>query len=253
MLLPVTLRLLWRHQAQFAGVYAAHFRGVFARNGIKVDVRPADPETLNPALGGLEQFSIVSSTDVVKARDRGFQLRAVHVIVPSAAIVFIALESSPIRSIKDFKVKRIAFRRDYEEADALKVMLSESDLDFGDVVHFTSDLSVDSLVNGKSDIVSGHQAIEPIQLKLKSTYVRLFAATYKERPLFVDTLVTNDQFIRTKPQVARAMAKSVSSGWALVAMQSNFGLNSTLYFQSDYRAGNIELQKLIQNSTGLSP
>lgn len=44
----VVLQLKWKHQFQFAGYYAAQYKGYFKEEGLEVDIREIDPNIPPP-------------------------------------------------------------------------------------------------------------------------------------------------------------------------------------------------------------
>lgn len=255
LLVDVSIRLLWVHQAQFSGIYVAKYYGLFAERGLRVRVVPADPFTANSALdrfGGHSQFAILSSTDVVKARDRNIKVRAILVIVPEPAIVFFVPEGQSVGDYGDFKGMRVAFRSGYEEADILKMMLLRHGLSLDDVVQTHGSIDCSELIKGKVDIAAGHEAIEPLVLAKRGLFVRTLPPTINGSPVFADTLVTTEAVIRAIPHIVRAVASGVASGWEMVAAHPERGLAGTLYEQGNYSIENRELQEAVQgNMLGL--
>jgi ABC-type nitrate/sulfonate/bicarbonate transport system substrate-binding protein len=250
LLRPVSIRLLWRHQSQFSGIYVAKYFGIFAKHGLRVDIHPAIPNRVDSALdhfGGCH-FAIVSSTDVVKARATGIKIRAIHVIVPEPAIAFLTRQESDIYSFADFKGKRISYRKGYEESDTLKMMLHSVGLAITDIESVIGLVDCEEFIDGTADVVAGHEAIEPMALAHQQIFVRRIQPILKGHPVFADTLVTAEQVISATPSVARGMACAIQEGWDSVAQSSGNGIDATLYLQKDYSASNRSFQREIQDA-----
>ena len=250
LLKPTSVRLLWRHQSQFSGIYVAKYFGYFAMHGLKVDIKPADPTAINSALdhfGGCH-FAIVSSTDVVKARANGIKMRAIQVIVPEPAISFLARQETDIRDFSDFKGKRVAYRKGYEEGDVLRVMLHSVGLGLVDIIAASGGVDCEEFIDGTADIVAGHEAIEPLALARRQIFVRTIQPVLHGRPIFADTLVTTEQTIRVIPSLARGMSAAVQAGWESVAENPRRGIDATLYEQRDYSQENRAFQSEIQDA-----
>jgi ABC-type nitrate/sulfonate/bicarbonate transport system substrate-binding protein len=250
LLVETRLRLIWSHQAQFAGIYMAYYLGRFTEAGLRIEIEPAEPTKDNPALdrfGGYNSFAIVSSTDIPKARDRGVKMRAISVIVPEKTVVFLAPEQSGIECVADFQGKKVAFREGYEEADLLKIMLKKNGLTIRDVEAVPIGQDWGALFDGFADIVAGYEAMEPIQYAQAGMFVRTFAAEWEGHPLFGDTLVTNEEIIRAQPEVVRAVVNAVETGWLDAAIDPSSSVSATLFFMRDYREDDTKLQRASLN------
>jgi ABC-type nitrate/sulfonate/bicarbonate transport system substrate-binding protein len=251
LLISISLRLLWAHQSQFSGIYLAKYYGIFAAHGLAIRIEPSDPFAVNSALdrfGGRSQFAILSSTDVVKARDRNFKVRSILVIVPEPAIIFFVREDGPITSYADLKGKRVAFRSGYEEADVLKIMLHSYGLSISDVVQSNCSVDCRELRDGDVDVAAGHEAVEPLVLAQAGVYIRTLPSTLNGHPIFADTLVTTEAVIRAAPHLVRATAAAISAGWDAVAIDPERGIAATLFEQRDYSTNNADLQRAVQSN-----
>lgn len=250
-LTPINIKLHWYHQAQFSGIYTAYLYGIFANNGIRINIVSADPLKDQPAVdrfGVFNQFAIVSGTDVPKARDRNIRLRCIKVITPSPVNVFIVPEDSTIKTIADFKGKRILYRPGYEEADILKIILLSSGLTISDIRNVDFKSTDLYSIGTNFDITAGHEAVEPLQLASKNIYTKTFSAFFSDKPIFGDVVVTTEQVITTMPNVVRAMAKSIDDGWNMVSVHPERGLKACSYFCENWSTEEEQLQKAIQDA-----
>lgn len=174
-------------------------------------------------------------------------MRAILVIVPEAAVVFLAPDQSGIKCVADFQGKKVAFREGYEEADLLKIMLKKNGLTIQNVERVLIGHDWGALLDGSADIVAGYEAMEPILYAQAEMFVRIFAPEWEKHPLFADTLVTNEEIIRAQPEVVRAVVSAVEAGWMDVAIAPSSGVFATQSFMQDYSEYNAKLQSASLN------
>lgn len=69
---PISLQLIWKHQFQFAGYYAAQEKGYYREAGLDVTFREANPDedTVEAVLKGQSEFG-VGTSDLLLYRARG--------------------------------------------------------------------------------------------------------------------------------------------------------------------------------------
>ena len=104
---PVTLQLRWDHQFQFAGYYAAKWRGYYDEAGFDVEIRSAvtpDGDILkavDEVAEGRADFG-VGAADILIARDRGVPLVVLASIFQHSPAAFFALEGTSFNTPKDY-------------------------------------------------------------------------------------------------------------------------------------------------------
>lgn len=160
----ISVRLLWKHQSQFAGIYSAKENGIYESRGLKVNVHSADI-SLNSVYafdGSDDDFAIVAGMDVIRMRDKNQKVRSILPIVSVNPFTVIAHDTGDISSITDLKGKRVAIQVGYETEiyfrELLKVFGLSLDNDFEQVI---AGYDYSLFYEKKVDIWLGYDGHEP--------------------------------------------------------------------------------------------
>ena len=216
LLRPIKLRLMWRHQAQFSGFYSAARRGIFESHGLRVEVEETNPESVqlrSQLLASGADFATLSATDVLMARDEGFEITSVCMLVRKCVIVFFVHNDSTIFGPEDFRGKKIAVRVGYDEYTALLALLSKLGMDVNDVevLDVGDDLSL--FLDREVDVFAGHTAAEPILATCRGANVRCFYPEDYGVATGAEVVVTTNALCLAEPEVVQAFRNSIKQGW----------------------------------------
>ena len=107
-LIPVTLRLQWHIQTQFAGYYTASAKGFYEKEGLNVTIEQGGygKNCLETVGEGLEEFGTKWMADLLEADDG--TLISLANIVKDNGLLLITKKADGIRNIADFRGKRIS-------------------------------------------------------------------------------------------------------------------------------------------------
>jgi NitT/TauT family transport system substrate-binding protein len=107
----VSLRLKWLAQAQFAGFYVAKAKGFYEQAGLDMTINPGGPNLNVETLvgSGNDTFGLAGGTEVVLlARERKVPVIGIGVTVQTTPFAYVTYKDSGIKTVKDFKGKKIA-------------------------------------------------------------------------------------------------------------------------------------------------
>lgn len=105
----VTVRLVWVHQAQFAGFYVAKDKGIYERYGLDVNILPGGP-SIYPLKGlrmGDSDFSVAWLSTAIVSRLSGAPIVNLAQVVQHSALLLVAFKKSGIKTIKDLNGRRV--------------------------------------------------------------------------------------------------------------------------------------------------
>lgn len=213
-LTPVTVQLLWTHQAQFAGLYAADQLGYYAEQGLVVTFLEggASIDHISPVVAGRAQFGVASADELILARAQGQPVRAIATIYRRSPAVFISLTEKGLTRPQDFAGKTI--RAPSNVLPTLRAMLAKAGLipDQYQIVDLPSDLALfasgDVPVWGvylNGFVVDARQAGYKINIVYPDDYGVHFSA---------DTLFSTDQLLANQPDLALRFLRASLKGWA---------------------------------------
>lgn len=171
----VSLQLLWLHQFEFAGYYMAKEKGYYADADLDVEIKPyiyglniANSVKNNKSTYGVGGSSLLLDTSNIKP------IKILAPIFQSSPLVFIATKESNIKSIKDFKGKRIMTAPEADISVALYAMMNRQGIHTSDLIYLKDSFDVNDLINKKTDIMSAYETNEPYVLKEKGVDVTIF-------------------------------------------------------------------------------
>ena len=99
----------WVPQAQFAGYYLAHERGIYKKYGIDLTIIPGGPD--NPSLdilkNGKADFATLWLSTGIQMRAKGAKLINIAQMMQRSALMLIAKKSSGIKTPKDMNGKKV--------------------------------------------------------------------------------------------------------------------------------------------------
>lgn len=245
----VVLQLKWQHQFQFAGYYMAIERGYYHEQGLNVTIVPATPQdvdTIPKVLSGQADFGIANS-GLLLHRMEGESLVAMSAIFQSSPYCWLARTDQGIKTVTDFKGKRIAFFNRKEGAE-LFAMLSQHGLGTDDFILENSKVSLQNWINGDVDILQVYATNEPFLLKQRQIDFHLFCPKKHGLNAYSDVLFTRQDVIDKDPQLVQSFHTATNKGWreAINHPEEAIEVIKTYYNSQKSRAHlAFEAQKLI--------
>lgn len=212
---PVTLQLLWKHQFEFAGFYAAKAKGYYQAAGLDVKIQPfipGDQAPVEKVIRGEADFAVGDSSIIIN-RAKGDPIKLLANIFQHSPYVLISLADSGIISPAQMVGKKIMLAK-HEEANAeIKSMLaSESiSLDQMQVVEHTS--QVDQLINGEVDIMSAYASNEPAILKQMGIKFNIISPLNYGFDFYSDNIYTSEEKVEKERPLVDAFTQASLMGW----------------------------------------
>ncbi|MDP4983388.1 ABC transporter substrate-binding protein [Pseudoalteromonas tunicata] len=210
----VVLQLKWQHQFQFAGYYMALENGYYREKGINVTIiaaNPDDVDTVPKVLSGQADFGIANS-GLLLHRLAGEQLVAMAAIFQSSPYCWLVKGDSTIRSVADFKGKRVGFFNREESAELFS-MLAQNDISQSDLIPETTKVSLQNWIDGDVDVLPAYVSNEPFTLKQKNIDYRLLCPKRYGLNTYSDVLFTRQDLIDQNPQMVLDFYLASIKGW----------------------------------------
>lgn len=212
----VVLQLKWQHQFQFAGYYAALFKGYYWDAGLDVEIREAvsGENPIEQVLNGNADFG-VGTSELLLLRNAGKPVVVLAVIFQHSPLSLLTRRDSGIKTLQDLAGKRVMIepnsaelfaylKREKVEADSLKIVSHK--------------FNADDLVAGKLDAMSVYATDEPFELKQYGVAYDLYEPRSAGIDFYGDNLFTTEAQIKKHPERVRAFREATLRGWAY-AMQ----------------------------------
>lgn len=212
----VSLWLNKPHQFRFAGVYAAIEKGFYRDAGLKVDLKTAvDLKTTDSsdnnfiASESTGQYGI-SSGDVLVQALNGEPYVLVSQIFQQPPRVFISLNSSNIKTIRDLRGKTIALSKTPKDAPLYSSLLKVFNELTNIKIQTADKTSVTQLVLGEIDALSISVSEIP---ELLEQGIKLSIIKPNDSPFYGDNLYTTQSEVEKHSERVSAMQKATIKGW----------------------------------------
>ncbi len=214
----VTLQLLWDHQFQFAGFYAAQWLGYYEEANLEVDIRPGvTPE--RKIVGGIEavrdghaDFGL-GGGNILVARDKGAPLVVLAPIFQQSAVRVYAKAGTKLRSPADLLNLRVARQLGGVGDAELQSMLRAEGLDPENVPGHPQEPGLRHLAEGRVDAAMGYALASPwVGRSLNLDLVSLRPSTYGV-DFYGDTLITRRDLAENNSELVTRFVDASLRGW----------------------------------------
>jgi PAS domain S-box-containing protein len=210
---PVVLQLPYSHQFQFAGYYAAQFKGFFAEEGLAVDIRAGDSKhrPYQELASGHAQYGVGSATYLLD-RLNGAPLVLAATVYQHSPLALMVPADSNIRAPEDLRGRRLAAGSGgrYPEMAA---MFALEGVQPGDYTLVDDKWEVDEIVTGEADAQLSYITDLPYDMQQRGIAVRLIRPSDYGVDYYGDGLFTTETEVRLHAPRVAAMRRAVLRGW----------------------------------------
>jgi NitT/TauT family transport system substrate-binding protein len=213
---PISIRLKWVAQAQFAGIYVAKAKGFYSEAGLDATINPGGPninvETL--VASGADTFGIASGTEgMLYAREKGLPLVCIGMSQQMTPFAFVAYNGSGINSVKDFKGKKVAVWFTGPQYTLYSVLAHEG-VAQSDLQIVSQPFSMQPFIEKQYDVATVTLYNELNTLHEQGINdVKLFLPDDSGVTTQQDSIVASEKVIKEKPQVVQAFLAATLKGW----------------------------------------
>jgi ABC-type nitrate/sulfonate/bicarbonate transport system substrate-binding protein len=213
----VSIRLMGAFGPTFAGEMMALRQKLFEREGVRVELRPADRanDPIVSVANGLDTIGISRADKFLVAR-----AQRVPIVAFAAAFVespgrFYVLQKSGIRAPKDFVGRRVGRRAGDDTAIIYDALIARLGLPRSMIHEVPVEADLSKLLDGDIDVWPGHVGQEDYALARQGVdYAAITPGSYG---IHVPGTVyfATERTIREQPQLVQRFLKAVIAGWEL--------------------------------------
>ncbi|KFN21211.1 diguanylate cyclase domain-containing protein [Aeromonas bestiarum] len=206
----IVVQLPWQHQFQFAGYYAAQFKGFYRDAGLNVALRAATPQTnvVNEVVSGNAQFGI-SGSDLLLARAAGRPVVVLAAMLQHSPLVLLSLERPDILHPSDLAGKRLMLEPGSRE---LQVYLGRH-AQPQSWTRLPYEQGLQALLTGQVDAISAYSTTEPFYLAQLGIPYRVFSPRDIDFDFYGDNLFTSEHELAGRPERVYAFQQASLKGW----------------------------------------
>ena len=218
-------------------------KGYYEAAGLDVEILPFDFGIDVPALieeGGAD-FGI-GRESLITEYSKGRQIVALYALFQSSPLVLLAKDSSSIKSIDNFKNKRIMITSGDSEEASVRAILNSHHLKPSDYEILEHTHDIDSLINGETDVVSAYLSKTPFDLLNLNIPFRIFYPRDYGFELYSDFLFTSQSYIDSNLESAQAFKEASLKGWEYAYKNIQ---ESAMLIRDKYNDQNLSLEALV--------
>lgn len=213
--LPVSMRLQWYPQFQFAGYLVAEAKGYYDQVGLDVTIGPGSPDLVSLPLvaTGQDTFGSTGADTILIAREQGIDVVALATWFQASPVAFMVHADSGIRGPQDFVGKRVGmFYGDNVETE-YRALLAATGVDAAQITEIPADYSLTPFLERRADVWPVYATDQPNLARTAGAEVDLILARDYGVELMGDVLFTTAEYARANPQVVADFVAATTRGW----------------------------------------
>ncbi|MCH2114510.1 MAG: ABC transporter substrate-binding protein [Pirellulales bacterium] len=206
----VVLQLNWYPEAEHGGFYAALVEGLFASEGLGVEIRPggrATPVASELSLGRAH-FAVSNAADVLLFREQGADIVALMAGLQDNPRCLLVREDAGVNSFKELRGQTLQLGTGRPFAEFLR---QRGVLEGVRVVPYFG--SVTQLVTTPNMAQQGYVFSEPLLAERAGTQVRTLLVSDLGFNPYASVLVTTGDTLRTQRTLVEKMTRACTAGW----------------------------------------
>ncbi len=213
-LTPIKLQLMWKHQFEFAGFYAALEKGFYRDAGFDVTLLEFEPgrDPVEQVKKGRAQFGVTDSSLIIR-RHQGADVVLVANLFQHSPMVLLALADSGIYSPAQMVGKRLMLSKHEIDNASIAAMLRRENVSHEQLRILDHSFDLDDLVHGRTDVVSAYSTNEPGILRQQGVAFNVIDPINYGIDFYGDNLFTSEQLAREQPELVRRFKAATLKGW----------------------------------------
>lgn|GEM_PF-1338852 len=209
----VSIQLKWQHQFQFAGYYAALYKGFFTEQGLDVTLKPRDlfKNNIQQVLDGEAEYGI-ADTVLLQYLANQSPIYIVAPIFQNSPQVLFTLKDSNIRTARDLENKRIGFYQKDTDGISILALLNHFNIQ-AELVRIKPKNNPNLILRDDIDAYAGYLTNEGYYYQSKSIETHVINPAQYGIDLYGDMLFTTLSEKQNHPKRLQAMRTAVLKGW----------------------------------------
>jgi NitT/TauT family transport system substrate-binding protein len=205
------LALNWVPEPEFGGIYAARIQGLFASNGLEVDIQGGGAGTpvIQRVAAGQVEYGVASADEVVMARSRGADVVALFAIYQTCPQGIMTHRERGLKSLAEvFRSGTLAVEPGLPYVAWLKHRYG-----FDRVKLVPYDGGVTRFLAEKEYAQQCFITSEPIAARRKGANPQVFLVADSGYNPYTAVIITRQEYLQAHRPEAEAMVRSLRDGW----------------------------------------
>ena len=211
----VVLLLKWKHQFQFAGVYAAQERGYFAEEGLRVAIREhfEGQNELEEIVAGRVQYGISDGGLLIDYLHGAPVVLLAQIMQVSPLVIYTARDSN-ILTPKDLKNKTLMLSGGVGGNAPIYALIHKHLGKRHGLNIIPHTFRSDELISGKVDAMTGYLTNLPFTFRKQGFHYNIIDPQQYGVDFYGDNLYTTQRELEQHPQRVASMRRAILRGWA---------------------------------------
>ena len=221
----VTLQLLWDHQFQFAGYYAAEAQGFYTDEGLDVHLKHGGYSDSGRAVNPVEEVVFgradfgVSRSDVLLERMLGLPVIALAAIYQRSPFVLVTTTASGVRRLEDIGKRPVTLSLPERPGAPRRIdvetlaMLKHAGIDFRRLNNEPPSWNYRDLITGKTTLMPGYITDSPLYVKRAGGEPVVINPLDYGIDFYGDVLFTSEHMLSSNPDVVARFRRASLRGW----------------------------------------
>ena len=213
-LTPISLQLLWKHQFEFAGFYAAIEQGYYRDVGLEVSLKEfeAGTDVIDEVVSGRAQYGVHDSSLMI-SREKGSPVVLLKNIFQHSPMVLIAKADSGIFSPAQMVGKKVMLATHEQGNASISAMLAHESVTIDQLEVIEHTFNVDDFVSGKVDVMSSYVTNEVGVLKQMNIPIHVIHPLNYGIDFYGSNIFTSEQEIKEYPERVEKFISASLKGW----------------------------------------
>jgi len=231
----VNVQLKFFHQAQFAGMYVAKEKGMYAAQGVDVSFIPFENDTkpVDMLTSGKAKFAVIGADELISARLQGSKIRAIAVIYRISPVCAYSLTSSNIKKPQEFIGKKVGLAPLENIKMMYGIAMKQIGIDRKKIIETPQGFDASELLAGKVDIATGFITNEPYQVKKAGKEATTFLLADYGASFYNDVIVTTEDMIASNPTLVHNFLEATIKGWKYAIEKPEEAVSETMKYTTD--------------------
>jgi signal transduction histidine kinase len=210
----VSMQFHWLDQFEFAGYYVAKEKGFYRDIGLDVEFKnyKYGMNIIDEVLIGRATYA-VGGSDLVLNMSKSIDIKLLFSTFQSSPLVLLTTSKHNIKSISDFKNKRIMITPDAISSVTFTAMMRKGDIKITDLKFQKHSFDINDLIKNKTDLVQSYISNEPYELKRQGIEPIIFDPKDYGFDMYSDIVFTSKYEIENHKQRAINFKEATLKGW----------------------------------------
>lgn len=242
-LTKVKLQLAWFNQFQYAGYYVAKEKGFYEEVGLDVEILPFSfDKNIVKSVNDEEIEFAIGRENLILDKSNYENIVVLMALFQASPIQIIAKKSSNIKSLEDFKNRKLMITSDDSIEVSFKAMLTSRKIDIKNIKLIPHSHNIQDLIDDKVDLMTAYSSKSPYWLNQHGIEHVSFAPRDYGFDMYSDFLYTNKSMVDFKPDIVLKFRNASLKGWEEAF--NNIEETARLIF-TKYNTQDLRLEELI--------